>query len=94
MDRAAVEEVCGLLQDAGVAATMYHVGLDPQERRENQEDLQFDRTEVMVATNAFGMGIDKSNVSYVIHYNMPKSLEARRYGRAFLEELRRRREEG
>ncbi len=74
--RRAVEAVCELLRDAGVDATMYHAGLDAKERRENQEDFQFDRKSVMVATNAFGMGIDKSNVSYVIHYNMPKSLEA------------------
>ena len=61
---------------AGIPATRYHAGLDEEERRRNQDDFQFDRRTVMVATNAFGMGIDKSNVSYVIHYNMPKSLEA------------------
>lgn len=74
--RAAVERVCQSLQDAGIPATRYHAGLDEEERRRNQDDFQFDRRTVMVATNAFGMGIDKSNVSYVIHYNMPKSLEA------------------
>lgn len=73
---AAVERVCQSLQDAGIPATRYHAGLDEEERRRNQDDFQFDRRTVMVATNAFGMGIDKSNVSYVIHYNMPKSLEA------------------
>ncbi|MBR2048608.1 MAG: DNA helicase RecQ [Oscillospiraceae bacterium] len=71
-----VEKVCELLLDNGYAATRYHAGLDEQERTENQEDFLYDRKTVMVATNAFGMGIDKSNVSYVIHYNMPKSLEA------------------
>ena len=74
--RAGVERVCGDLRDAGYAAARYHAGLSEEERRQNQEDFRFDRCPVMVATNAFGMGIDKSNVSYVIHYNMPKSLEA------------------
>ena len=71
-----VEEVCDLLTDNGFAATRYHAGLTDGERRGNQEDFLYDRKTVMVATNAFGMGIDKSNVSYVIHYNMPKSMEA------------------
>ena len=74
--RKAVEQVCGFLQEAGFAATRYHAGLDAEERRENQEAFICDRSPVMAATNAFGMGIDKSNVSYVIHYNMPKSVEA------------------
>ena len=74
--RNAVEKVCALLQSRGFPATRYHAGLEEAERRQNQEDFRFDRKPVMVATNAFGMGIDKSNVSYVIHYNMPKSLEA------------------
>ncbi len=60
----------------GIPATRYHAGLSEEERQRNQGDFQFDRKTVMVATNAFGMGIDKSNVSFVIHYNMPKSLEA------------------
>ena len=74
--RKTVEQVCGLLQEAGFAATRYHAGLDADERKENQEAFICDRSPVMAATNAFGMGIDKSNVSYVIHYNMPKSVEA------------------
>ena len=74
--RKAVESVTDMLNAAGLPVTRYHAGLDREERIRNQEDFLFDRKRVMVATNAFGMGIDKSNVSYVIHYNMPKSLEA------------------
>ena len=74
--RNAVEEVCDLLLDEGFAATRYHAGLSPEERRENQDDFLYDRATVMVATNAFGMGIDKSNVGFVIHYNMPSDLES------------------
>jgi len=59
----------------GIPATRYHAGLTGEERRQNQEDFIFDTRPVMAATNAFGMGIDKSNVRYVIHYNMPQSLE-------------------
>ena len=71
-----VETICQLLQDNGISATRYHAGLEEDERRRNQEDFSFDRKTVMVATNAFGMGIDKSNVTYVIHYNMPKNIES------------------
>ena len=71
-----VETVCSQLDREGFSVTRYHAGLDAEERRTNQEDFLFDRKRIMVATNAFGMGIDKSNVSYVIHYNMPNSLEA------------------
>ncbi len=67
--------VSELLCSHGISATRYHAGLSDQERHDNQEDFLYDRAGVMVATNAFGMGIDKSNVSYVIHYNMPQSLE-------------------
>ena len=74
--RKAVEQVCTALCLAGFAATRYHAGLPDAERRANQEDFAYDRATVMVATNAFGMGIDKSNVSYVIHYNMPKNIES------------------
>ncbi len=71
-----VESVCQLLRSRDIGATRYHAGLEEAERHENQEDFIFDRANVMVATNAFGMGIDKSNVSFVIHYSMPQSLEA------------------
>lgn len=75
LTRKTVEEVCERLCATGVAATRYHAGLSDAERRANQEDFICDRKTVMVATNAFGMGIDKSNVSYVVHYNMPKNIE-------------------
>ncbi|MEA4891750.1 MAG: DNA helicase RecQ [Peptococcaceae bacterium] len=74
--RTAVEKVCDALRGTGISATRYHAGLADEERRQNQENFLYDRSAVMVATNAFGMGIDKSNVGFVIHYNMPKSLEA------------------
>ena len=74
--RKSVEEVCDLLCENGYSATRYHAGLSEQERRQNQEDFVYDKKTVMAATNAFGMGIDKSNVSYVIHYNMPKNIES------------------
>lgn len=74
--RKTVEEVTDKLLLSGFSASRYHAGLSDEERQQNQEDFQYDRVAVMVATNAFGMGIDKSNVSFVIHYNMPKSMEA------------------
>lgn len=74
--RKAVEEVCASLCDTGFDATRYHAGLSDVERAQNQDDFLYDRKPIMVATNAFGMGIDKSNVSFVIHYNMPMDLES------------------
>lgn len=64
------------LDKRGFAVTKYHAGLTEEERAANQEAFLYDDVRTMVATNAFGMGIDKSNVRYVIHYNMPKNLEA------------------
>ena len=74
--RKTVEEVCDSLNRDGFTATRYHAGLSEEERHKNQGDFLYDRRTVMVATNAFGMGIDKSNVAYVIHYNMPANLES------------------
>ncbi|MCD8117391.1 MAG: DNA helicase RecQ [Oscillospiraceae bacterium] len=74
--RSGVDKVYTALRERGIAVTRYHAGLTQEERRRNQEDFIYDRCPVCVATNAFGMGIDKSNVSYVIHYNMPMSLDA------------------
>ena len=74
--RKTVEQVCQALRARGISATRYHAGLSDAERRENQEAFSYDRAQVMVATNAFGMGIDKSDVRFVVHYNMPKDLES------------------
>jgi ATP-dependent DNA helicase RecQ len=74
--RKTVEEIGELLGRNGYAVTRYHAGLDDRERHANQDDFLYDRKTIMVATNAFGMGIDKSNVSFVIHYNMPKNIES------------------
>ena len=76
LSRKTVEEVCAFLQDHGITATRYHAGLSAAERDRNQDDFLYDRSRVMVATNAFGMGIDKSNVGFVVHYNLPLSMEA------------------
>lgn len=71
-----VEQVCDWLNDAGYSATRYHAGLSDAERRKNQDNFKLDRVRIMVATNAFGMGIDKADVRFVVHYNMPKNLES------------------
>ena len=71
-----VDETARLLQSRGIRAAAYHAKLDADTRRKNQDDFLYDRVQVMVATNAFGMGIDKPNVRFVIHYNMPKDLES------------------
>lgn len=71
-----VDEICEMLRERNIPAARYHAGLDDAERSRSQDDFINDRVGVMVATNAFGMGIDKSNVSYVVHYNMPGDMES------------------
>lgn len=74
--RKEVDSIYEKLISKDISVARYHAGLSDEERKKNQEDFVFDRVNVMVATNAFGMGIDKSNVRYVIHYNMPKNIES------------------
>jgi ATP-dependent DNA helicase RecQ len=74
--RKAVDELYIVLPQYGFSVTRYHAGLEDDERRRNQDDFLYDRKTVMIATNAFGMGIDKPNVRFVIHYNMPKNIES------------------
>jgi len=74
--RRAVDTLCAELRRRGVSAARYHAGLEDLERRVNQDNFIQNDITVMVATNAFGMGIDKPDVRYVIHYNMPKNLES------------------
>lgn len=76
LSRKNVEEVCYQLREDGFSVTRYHAGLSDEERKENQEDFIYDRKQIMVATNAFGMGIDKPDVRFVVHYNMPKNMES------------------
>ncbi len=71
-----VDEIYEALRGMNFNAARYHAGLSDEERHKSQEDFIYDRTPVIIATNAFGMGIDKSNVSFVVHYNMPKNLES------------------
>jgi len=74
--RKEVDRIDKLLSEAGYKTGRYHAGLSDQEREEAQEDFLYDNINIVIATNAFGMGIDKSNVRYVIHYNMPKNIES------------------
>ena len=70
-----VENLYELLNRMGISVAKYHAGMTAAQRKEMQDDFVFDYTGIVVATNAFGMGIDKSNVRFVIHYNMPQSME-------------------
>ena len=74
--RKTVDDLHEFLPRHGFSVTRYHAGLEDRERRRNQDDFLYDKKTIMIATNAFGMGIDKSNVSFVIHYNMPKNIES------------------
>lgn len=76
LTRKGVEEVCEKLRGDGFSVTRYHAGLGDAERKRNQDDFIYDKYQIIVATNAFGMGIDKSNVRFVVHYNMPKNMES------------------
>lgn len=73
--RKEVDSLYELLDERGLSVTRYHAGLSDEERKVNQEDFVYDRKNIIIATNAFGMGIDKPNIRYVIHYNMPKNIE-------------------
>ena len=74
--RKLVEEIYEYLKEYGLSVSKYHAGMSDQERAEHQDNFIYDRTQIMVATNAFGMGIDKPDVRFVIHYNMPKNMES------------------
>ncbi|MBK9108859.1 MAG: DNA helicase RecQ [Saprospiraceae bacterium] len=75
LSRKNTESICGFLRNQGINAAYYHAGMNSEQRSKVQEDFIYDRTQVICATIAFGMGIDKSNVRWIIHYNLPKNME-------------------
>lgn len=75
LTRKETEEVCGALVEQGYRACSYHGGMSDESRSQSQDAFLYDQVDIIVATNAFGMGIDKSNVRYVVHYSIPSSLE-------------------
>lgn len=75
MSRGSTEKLAEKLQAFGIEAQAYHAGMTHAKREKTQEDFLMDRSQVICATIAFGMGIDKSNVRRVIHYNLPKNIE-------------------
>ncbi len=76
LTKKSVEDICFNLRKEGFSITRYHAGLSNEERKENQENFIYGKRQIMVATSAFGMGIDKPDVRFVIHYNMPKNMES------------------
>ncbi len=90
LTRKYVDEIYERLRNDGFSAARYHAGMSDGERKISQEDFIYSRVEIMVATNAFGMGIDKSDVRFVVHYNMPKNMESyyQEAGRAGMEKRR------
>ena len=73
--RKEVDNLHSFLNEKGISVEKYHAGLNDEERKQAQEDFIYDKSNIIIATNAFGMGIDKPNIRYVIHYNMPKNIE-------------------
>ena len=76
LTRKTVDSIYDDLSELGISVSKYHAGMSEKQRTSNQNDFVYDKTCVMIATNAFGMGIDKSNIRYVLHYNMPRDLES------------------
>lgn len=73
--RKEADSLCEYFKDKGFSVAQYHAGLSDKERNDNQEAFVYDKVQTIIATNAFGMGIDKPNIRYVLHYNMPKTIE-------------------
>ncbi len=76
LTRKLADQICDKLINNGYSAVKYHAGLSDKERSNNQDEFLYDKKDIIVATNAFGMGIDKSDIRFVIHYNMPRNIES------------------